>query len=220
MTTYTASDVTELAAGLRSLIEDSDDGSHDAAIRAVCRAIAESGADLDIEQDDDGADALNGGDYPLWVVSTHRLTVAGDMVAEWTRCAMGDYGAGSHERHDSDSWRVVEDTNGGDRLPDAVAVALDALGLEDDIPDVEEPDASAEVEDGEYAVLHKNDYAVSGGRDAWGVVSRHESEDDARQACEACWRGFAAATTQGSYGPEWCVGVLEDGEWVPLPDDA
>lgn len=214
MTTTT----TELAAGLRTLIE-AEDASHDAAIVAVCEAIVSAGAEVHIEQDDDSPDALNGGDSPLWVVSTHRLCVDGEVVAEWTRCSMGDYGAGSHERHDSDTWRVVEDTDGGDTLPPAVAVALDALGLEDDIPDVPEPEAPAEVEDGEYAVLHKNDYAVSTGRDEWGVVSRHASADDARRACDASWRGFAAATTQGSYGPEWCVGVLSDGEWVPMSDD-
>lgn len=215
----TTNSTRELATGLRTMIEASEDGNHDAAIVAVCKVILAAGAKIDIEQDDDAPDALNGGDSPLWVVSGHTLTVDGEEVAGWTRCAMGDYGAGSHERHDSDEWLVVEYTDGGDTLPSAVKVALDALGMEDDLPDVEEPESPAEASEGEYAVLHKNDYAVSGGSDTWGVVSRHESEDDARKACEAKWREFEAATTQGSYGPEWCVGVLEDGEWKPVGCD-
>lgn len=217
MTTMTQMAHPELATALRDAI----DGECEETIREACLAITRAGADVDIVQDDDGPEAFDGGDSEaLWVVSSHYLTVAGVRVAEWTRCARGDYGDASRGQCYADTWCVREDTDGSDRLPAAVAVALDALSLDDELPDVPEPTAAVEDGDGDYAVLHKNDYAVSGGQDAWRVVSRHEDEDTARRACDACWRGFESATTAGSYGPEWCVGEMgEDGEWTPIPDD-
>ena len=81
------SDATELATGLKTLIDANHDGDNDAAIEAVCKAIRESGCEVDIEIDDDEPDALNGGDYPLWVYSRRTLTVDGETVAKWTRCS-------------------------------------------------------------------------------------------------------------------------------------
>lgn len=219
----TTTDATELAAGLKTLIDASEDGNHDIAIRVLCAAIKAAGFKIEIDVDDDSPDDMNS-DGSYWVVSTHRLLIGGnDMiegaeVAEWTRCSRGHYGS-QGQRQLADSWEVEEDTDGGDKLPEAVGVALDALGIEDAIPDVDEPAQPNEERHGEWAVLHKNDYAVSDGRDTWGVVARYATQSDAEIACEAKWRGFTAATTQGSYGPEWCVGHLVGGEWQPIESD-
>jgi len=213
-------DIDELAVGLRHLIAASDSGDNDAAIVVLCRSLLAESANIDIEIDDEEPEALNGGDEPLWVVSNRTLTVNGESVATWTRCAIGGYGVGSHERHNADTWLVEEDTEGGDVIPDAVKVAIDALGIEDDIPSVDEPDPPATNDDGEYAVLFRNNYAVSTGEDDWDVVSRHEDKSDAERACVAKGRAFRASTTEGSYGPEWCVGYLaSSGEWLPCDDD-
>ncbi len=203
-------------ARLATMLADED--SDEDAIREAASHLSGAGSTAEIETDDDSPDDLGNDTGSLWVVSTHRLLIDGELAAEWTRYSVGHYGA-QGQRHLADSWEVDEDTDGGDSLPDAVAIVLDAFGLEDEFPGVPEPEGADEVEDGQWAVLNKNDYAVSTPPDSWEVVSRHASEEEARKACDACWRGFLAHTTQGTYGPEWCVGEMVDGEWQPTEDD-
>jgi nitrogen fixation protein len=128
----------EIANGLRTLIgsENCDD-----AIRAVATEIKRRGVRVDITSDDEEAEAMDPYyDTTLWVVSNRTLEIDGVTVAEWTRCAVGRYG-------EAGDWCVEEDTNGNDKLPDNVAVALDALKMTDEIPDVEEPALATDEED-------------------------------------------------------------------------
>jgi hypothetical protein len=215
--TMTATNVVELATGLKTLIETSEDGNQDAAIVAVCEAIKATGIKVEIDANDDEADDMNSEGSHLWVVSTHRLliggteTAEGEEIAEWTRCACGHYGQEGNQVF-ADSWTVDEDTNGGDQLPDAAAIALDALGLEDTIPDVEEPALASEEhevdEDGEYAV-----YWETVGDDAH-VVARYTTLEAAQAVAEEKSRGLAAKNPGGNLLCGYGVRVLENGKWV------
>lgn len=206
----------ELINGLRVLLASEEDC--DEAIRAVAAVIKESGIVVEIDTDDDGPDALSGGDYPLWVTSTHCLKIDTEEVANWTRCAVGRYGEAGRQCSD-DQWCIDEDTDGGDVLPDKVAVALDALGVDDDIPDVPEPDKADEIHTpdpaGEYAV-----YWETVGDDAH-VVSRYESLDAAEAVCAQRNREFAARNPSGGGTTYLCgfgVRTLIDGKWVATND--
>lgn len=212
--------ISELANSLRTLIAASEDGNHDEGIRAVCAAIKAAGAKVEITTNDDSADALNGGESPLWVVSEHELTVDDEEpVASWTRCAMGDYGEAGRQCSD-DEWCVSEDTNGNDTLPEAVATALDAFGMEDELPDVPAPDLATEThetaEDGEYAV-----YWETVGDDDH-VVARYETLEAATAVCEQKNREFSARNPSGGGTTYLCgfgVRTLDGDKWVRSEDE-
>lgn len=169
--------------------------------------------DVEIESMDGEAYALNGGDSPLWVVDDRRLLIDGVRVAEWTRCAMGDWGEAGRQCSD-DEWCVNEDTNGGDRLPEIVEAVLGVLGLEDDIPDVASPslatDENEPDSDGEYAV-----YWETVGDDAH-VVTRYGSHEAAEAVCRQKNREFSARNPSSGGTTYLCgfgVRQLVDGKW-------
>lgn len=202
--------INELVNGLRLLLADEDCG---AAIYAVAAAIRDSGAEveIEIETNDGDPEALNNDDA-LWVMSDHALLIDGDEVATWQRCAVGDYG--------DDGWQVDEDTDGDDKLPDGVAVALNALGMEDSIPDVPEPPAAdeqyTEDPDGEYAV-----YWETVGDDAH-VVARYASLEAAEAVCDQRNREFREANPSSGTSGYLCgysVRGLADGQWVAIDED-
>lgn len=173
----------------------------------VAQAMLDAG-DVEIETDDDSPDALNGDDA-LWVVSTHALTVAGETVAEWTRCAVGSWGGSGGGR--ADSWCVEEDTAGGDRLPERISAILSELGIEDEIPSVPEPDSAVDTTDedpdGEWCV-----YWTTAGDDEH-VVARYATEDDAQAVCDERARALSASHP-GHLLCGYEVRSLVDGEWV------
>jgi hypothetical protein len=184
-----------------------------AAIRVVAAAIKATGVAVEIVAVDDSPDSM-GADDCLWVASSRELVIDGETVAEWSRCAMGAYGEPGRQCND-DEWCVSEDTGGGDRLPAAVAAALDALGIEDGIPDVPEPQKATEAyeedEDGAYAV-----YWETVGDDAH-VVARYADWHAAMAVCQQYNREFAARHPSGGGTTYLCgYGVREwsGGEWV------
>jgi hypothetical protein len=201
----------ELAHGLRILIgsEDCDD-----AIRAVAAEIKRRGVRVDITSDDGEADAWDADSDTTWVISNRTLEVDGETVAEWTRCAVGLY-------DDTGDWSVDEDTEGKDELPDNVAVALDSLGLADEIPDVEEPapatDEHTPDPDGEHCV-----YWETVGDDA-GPRARYTTRDAAEAVCAQLNREFRARHPSGG-GTSYLCGFstrrLVEGKWVTGEEDA
>jgi hypothetical protein len=178
----------------------------------VAQAMRDAG-DVAIDTDDGEPDALNGDDT-LWVVSTHTLTVDGEAVAEWTRCASGSWGGSGGGR--ADSWCVEEDTNGGDVLPDRIAAILSELGLEDEIPSVPEPDSASDTIDddpeGEWCV-----YWTTAGDDAH-MVARYATEGDAQAICDERQRALRAKHP-GDLLCGYEVRSLVDGEWVRTEDE-
>jgi hypothetical protein len=201
----------ELANGLRILIgsENCDD-----AIRAVAAEIKRRGVRVDITSDDGEADAMDPDhDTTLWVVSDRALEIDGETVAEWTRCAVGRYG-------EAGDWCVEEDTEGNDELPDNVAVALDALGLTDETPDVEEPTLATDEHtpdpEGEYCL-----YWETVGDDA-GPRARYTTREAAEAVCEQRNREFYARNPCGggtSYLCGFSARQLVDGKWVTGEED-
>lgn len=202
----------ELATGLRILMshEDCDD-----AIRAVAAEIKRLKIVADTTIDDEEPDALDADDdnNALWVVSNRTLEIAGETVAEWTRCSVGRYGS------DGD-WCVEEDTEGNDELPDNVAVALDALGLADEIPDVEEParatDEHTPDPEGEYCL-----YWETVGDDA-GPRARYTTREAAEAVCDQRNREFYGRNPCGggtSYLCGFSTRQLVDGKWVTGEED-
>lgn len=208
MTTTTKT--TELANGLRALLEAED---CDEAIATLARSLKSMGAECEIETDDEAPGDL-GQDGVLWVTSTHRLIVAGEEVADWTRCARGHYGDQGRTEY-IDKWTVEEDTDGGDTLPEPYAVALRALGLEDDLPDVPEPPKATDLhqpsDDGEYCV-----YWETVGDDE-GPLRRYDSYEAALAVCDQYQREFSARQQNALCG--YSVRVLVDGKWESAEDD-
>ena len=176
-------------------------------VSLVAQAMRDAG-DVAIDTDDGEPDALNGDDS-LWVVSNHTLTVAGESVAEWTRCSVGSWGGSGGGR--CDDWCVEEDTNGGDVLPERIAAILSELGLEDEIPSVPEPDSASDTidedPDGEWCV-----YWTTVGDDDH-VVARYATEDDAQAVCDERQRKLSAKHP-GDLLCWYEVRSLADGEWV------
>jgi hypothetical protein len=150
-------------------------------IRQIAKKIVKTEATIEIDENDDDPDALNGGDYPLWVVSTRTLHIDGHPVTSWTRCSVGDY-------DDYGDWVVDEDTNGGDQLPKNVAVALSVFPLQDYPPDVPEPPTATELyvhdPNGQYAVWWETI-----GDDAH-IVNRYNSYEAAQAVCDEYQREF------------------------------
>ena len=173
----------------------------------VAQALSDAG-EVAIDEDDGEPDALNEDDT-LWVVSAHSLTVAGETVATWTRCACGSWGGSGGGR--VDTWIVEEDTNGGDRLPDRIAAILSELGIDDEIPSVPEPDSASDTidedPDGEWCV-----YWTTVGNDAH-VVATYETEEDAQAVCDERQRALAAKHP-GDLLCGYEVRSLVGGEWV------
>lgn len=168
-----------------------------------------------IETDDDAPDDCNSGGDSLWVVSRHQLTLDGDVVAEWTRCSVGSYGGNGGPGTRPDGWEVDEDTNGGDRLPDGVEVLLSALGLDDDIPDVPEPELASETidanPDGDYAV-----YWTTVGDDE-RVIERYTTREDAETIAAERQRSLRA-TNPGNLLCGYEARVRDGGRWVSIAD--
>lgn len=201
----------ELVNKLRAML--ASDENCGAAVRVVAAAMKAAGVEAEITEEDGPPDALNEDDT-LWVVSEHKLVIDGETVAEWNRCSMGTYGEAGRQCSD-DEWCVSEDTNGGDKLPETVAVALEALGLEDSIPDVPEPekatDTHEEDEGGGYAV-----YWETVGDDAH-VVARYSDRDAAEAVCAQKNREFSARNPSGGGTTYLCgfgVRELVNGKWV------
>jgi hypothetical protein len=206
----------EMIVGLRILL--AAEGC-DEAIRVIARAIKTLGVEAEIKMDDDGPDNLNNDDEKLWVVSTHKLVIDGEDVAEWTRCSMGCYGEAGRQCSD-DEWCISEDTNGGDELPDNVRVALDALGLEDNLPDVPEPEKATDTNtpdaDGEYCV-----YWETVGNDEH-VIQRYSTKEAAEAVCSQKNREFSASNPNGGGTTYLCgygVRVLVDSKWQRSEDE-
>lgn len=202
--------MSELIDALKSLL--ASDIECPAAVREVAAAIKSEGADAEITESDDGPDDM-GSEGALWVVSNHALVIDGVTVAEWARCAMGTYGEQGRQCSE-DEWCVSEDTNGGDRLPAMVEVALDAFGLEDSYPGVPEPtkaDEEYETDDaGEYAV-----YWETVGDDAH-PVARYATLKAAQAVCDQRNREFAARNPSGGGTTYLCgygVRELVAGKW-------
>lgn len=189
------------------------------AATALARVLSDGGALAEIENDDDSPEALNGGEEPLWVVSRHRLMIDAVQVAEWTRCAMGTWGEQGRQCSD-DAWCVSEDTDGGDQMPDAVSAVLDAMGLEDEIPDVPEPDLAIDTyeEDpnGEFAL-----YWETVGDDG-GPRRRYSTLEAATAVCSQRQREFDASNPRSGGTTYLCgfgVRHLVDGKWVQIDGD-
>lgn len=180
----------ELSAGLRILLTTEN---CDEAIRAVAAAIKSAGIEVEITEDNGSPDALND-DETLWVTSSHELVIDGETVAEWIRCAMGTYGEAGRQCSD-DEWCVSEDTNGGDILPENVAVALEALGLEDSLPDVPAPELATDAyepdADGEFCVFWE-----TVGDDAH-LIERYTTHEAAAAVCHQKNREFSARNPSG-----------------------
>lgn len=199
-----------LTEALSAAISDRDSD----AAAAVARMLG--GCECSISTDDGEPEALTDGDDTLWVVSEHRLLIDGEPVAEWTRCARGDWGEMGRQCSE-DEWCVSEDTEGGDCLPDTVAAVLDVLGLEDDLPDVPAPalatDEHEESEDGEYAVYWET-YLEDAGPSA-----RYDSLEAAQAVCDQRNREFSARNPSGGGTTMLCgyaVRQLIDGEWCAI----
>lgn len=204
---YDAIDGPVLASVLALAIED--DRVDASVLAEMAAALA---GDAEIDSDDDDADDYYPECETVYATSERTLTAHGVKIAKWSRCSAGFYND-DHPNWGRGEWVCDECTDGGDMLPDRVSVVLDAIGLEDDIPGIAEPTLPSTDDSGEWAVVHKNDYSVSTGRDEWEIVAQYETKDDARAACQAKWRAFAAANSKGSYGPEWAVANLgDDGE--------
>jgi hypothetical protein len=180
-------------------------------VDVVVESIRAAGG-AEIETSDDEPDDMNSDNGALWVVSNHRLLVAGKKVAEWTRCSVGSYGASGTR---ADNWDVSEDTNGGDQLPERLSEILTELGLDDECPDVPEPDdPEDEIETdvgGEWCV-----YWETVGDDDH-VVERYASEADAEKVCAAKDRALRGANP-GNLLCGYSVRQLVDGEWVHLEE--
>lgn len=207
---------TELARSLKALISSDDDC--EAGIRLICAAIKDTDADIEIETDDGAAENLNNDDT-AWVTSEHSLVIDGETVAEWRRCARGHYGDQGRSEMVG-VWCTEEDTDGGDGLPDAVEYALDALGIEDDLPAVPEPDAAdeehAQDAEGEYAV-----YWETVGDDE-GVLARYSDLDAARAVCAQWDRQFRQRNPSGGGTTMLCghsVRQLIDGQWQAVEEE-
>jgi hypothetical protein len=203
-TTYDRS-ITET---LTSMIECSD-----LPAALVAQVIRDAGGP-EIETSDDAPDALNG-DEALWVVSTHTLVVDRVAVATWTRCAVGSWGGSGGGR--VDAWCVEEDTNGGDCLPERIEALLSALGIDDEIPSVPEPDSASDTVDedpeGEWCV-----YWDTVGDDAH-VVARYATEGDAQAVCDERARALKASQP-GDLLCGYEVRCLVDSEWVRPESEA
>jgi hypothetical protein len=188
-----------------SIAEQIDDD--DIPVDVVVESIRSAGG-AEIDQDDDDPDDLNGDGGALWVVSHHRLMVAGETVAEWTRCSVGRYGANGSR---ADAWDVSEDTEGGDILPGRIEEILASLGIDDECPDVPEPaDPEDEIDPdaaGDWCV-----YWETVGDDAH-VVARYATEDDASAVCDAKNRALKGANP-GHLLCGYDVRHLVDGEWI------
>lgn len=185
------------------------DNEYDEIIEAMASHID---ADLiEIETEDGEPESLDDSES-LWVTSDHTLTYDGETIAEWTRCSCGAYG------HDG-TWSVEEDTNGGDRLPESVATLLAAIGCEDTLPDVPEPQADEQHRPdptGSYCV-----YWETVGDDA-GPWTRYATYEEAAAVCGQRNREFAAANPSGSgttYLCGWSVRELVDGQWRAVEEE-
>ena len=209
-------DVQELINGLRILLESEDESCPtDDAIRLVAEALRRAGAVAEITEDDDAPDDM-GSETGLWVVSSRVLVVNAQSVAEWTRCSVGGYGEMGRQGSE-DEWCVREDTEGDDRLPETVAVALDAFGLSDVPPAVPEPEKAsgfcAESSKGKYAV-----YWETVGDDE-RVVARYSDLEAAEAVCAQRNREFRARYPSSSTTAYLCgygVRELVDDEWVSV----
>jgi len=167
-----------------------------------------------IETNDESPAALDESGA-LWVTSDHTLLYDGETVAEWTRCARGDYGDQGRSECIND-WCVSEDTNGGDRLPEMVEIILDAIGLTDPLTDVPEPPLAdtihAEDPDGEYAVYWET--AIEGS----GPARRYATLEAAEAVAEQSARELAASNP-GHLLCGYSVRQLVDGEWESIESE-
>ncbi len=170
----------------------------------------------EITTDDTEPEDLNGDSGALWVISNHRLTIDGVEVAEWTRCTVGMYGSqGLSEM--VGVWCTEEDTEGVDGLPEIVEIILDAIGLEDEIPSVPEPEEPCHPVDpeGGYCV-----YWETVGDDA-RPLKRYATREQASEMCDVFSRSFAQNNPSGGATRMLCghsVRELIDGEWFECDD--
>lgn len=193
------------------LLLHSEDVEADLAAQVIEQLASVAGMEWEIEENDGEPAALNN-DERLWVVSTHRLLLGGECIAEWTRCASGSWGACGQA---ANAWVEEEDTNGGDTVPERVQVLLDLIELEDDIPAVPEPASADETiqpdPDGEYCVFWHTVFDESGNED------RYATQEDAEAVAAERDREFAAAHP-GQKIRGYGVRQLVNGEWVTIED--
>lgn len=200
-----AYDQSQIAESLKEALDE----ERDDVIAILSQHVDKSVCEIETE-DGDAEDLSDSG--ALWVTSTHRLMLDGVEVAEWTRCARGHYGDQGRSEMVG-VWCTEEDTDGGDELPESVGMLLAKIGLEDSIPDVDEPDEPDHPTDanGDYCV-----YWETVGNDA-GPLKRYATRKQAQDMCDVFERHFAQRNPSGGGTTMLCghsVRELIDGEWV------
>lgn len=207
----TAINARQLAAALSTAIDE----EHDDIIRVLAAHVDRDA--IEIETDDDSPDDL-GSEGVLWVTSTHTLLYDGERISQWTRCSRGCYGSQGRSEL-VNVWCVDEDTDGGDTLPEMVELLLDALGIEDDLPDVPEPDKAtdtiSEDPDGEYCVYW--DTVLEDAR----PLKRYSTLEDAIAVRDQLDREFRQSNPSGGTTTYLCgygVRQLIDGDWCAIEE--
>lgn len=168
-----------------------------------------------IDTDDSEPDDCNCDGETLWVTSTHTLYCDDTAVAQWSRCAAGNWGGNGAAPNE---WTISEDTNAGHALPEYVADILRVVNLDDTLPDVPEPPKASQIHspdpDGDFAVW-------------WETIDSNESVVVERYATRDAATAIAAEKnrdlTSKHRGHLLCsyrVAELDSwGEWNLLPTD-
>jgi hypothetical protein len=176
-------------------------------IEEVAKIIRSMGGRVAIDTIDDDPKSLDDSGS-LWVTSDHSLVVHGYTVATWSRVSRGAYAVSGY-------WSIVEDTDGGDILPERIESLLSELELEDEIPSILEPDETegiAEDPEGEWCV-----YWASACREDESPRGRYASSEDAGKIAEVSNRDLCTST-RGVLLCGYEVRQLVDGEWVRVDD--